>query len=892
MADLLRTSGWTKKVSTHGVVFYVKKGTGETRWEHPGLSAFLSTLSQFDNIRYAAYRLSSKLLSLCDVLSTPSLPLALVVSVLTHHGLAGPSLVLDSSELRDVIHDLYFGANRARGYLSHSSNQVYTEALSSLVELILDPQRTGGVTVLGMKTVLAILANARLRDKLAFLFREHCDHQARLDQTGLTYLLSILSRVPEVLGEGVMFGSTMVGRGVSSCLMSAGGAVVTEELWMAWAGREPTELVWLTTAYRQQSARGIRHGLKCSACQASDIEGLRYQCLQCLSYDLCQHCFFSGQFSRGHKPSHPVQEYCYRSTRKEEARAFLTTIVNKFKSRSSSAKTRTTRRRIRADRGRASLGEDDEGRKSENRASPASSGFCSGSESEAGSSPLYSALERKNSTATEYSPLVESPIMEMEGESPVMEWDDAGLELGHSRLGEDEVLGDGIAADDMWLENSVLRKDQDTGQVHMYRPQDNQETVTSHHPPLVRERLIRSKSEIGPKPEKLNVVMRKNSERVVSHRNQMVSILGHLENDHAALVDRLSGSPDMAQPVIKAQAQLNKLKDLMHSLFGGEAGLLEMSALEEEQDNEVLDSPVKKSSGVVDQPGSNGENPNAVMVEALTPLRGRQPFVRGSTGRTVINQAPCRMAENYIARPTESTRLDARYGEDARPAESTRLDAKHRDVRPAESTRLDGISTPAQNGISTPAQRSIRNNAINFFSPIVFQTEIKEEQEKERNSNGEDQMKCLEYGEQMGNPAHSSGSPDSASRMTPDSHSSFSTDCGSASLTPYNLTDLTTRLGGTMMDISHQTELDVSAQLGRCGDDGEDNSDNRVADTMDELEKLMMKLSHVFTTFREPKTPNWTNEEHGAVVRLLGEVGDNISISSAALAAAKESVIC
>lgn len=281
-------------------------------------------------------------------------------------------------------------------------------------------------------------------------------------------------------------------------------------------------------------------------------------------------------------------------------------------------------------------------------------------------------------------------------------------------------------------------------------------------------------------------------------------------------------------------------------------------------------------------------NPNAVMVEALTPLRGRQPFVRGSTGRTVINQVACRMQDNYTARPTESTRLDARQAEDVRPAESTRLDARYRDVRPAESTRLDGMSEEIP--ISTPAQKTIRNNAMNFFSPIVFQTEIKEEQNE-----GEDQMKHLEYGEKMGNnlvlvspPPHSSVSPESDSRLTPDSRSSFSTECGSASLTPYNLTDLTTRLGGTLMDISHQADLDVSAQLGRGGDE----SDNRVADTMDELEKLMMKLSHVFTTFREPKTSSWTNEEHGAVVRLLGEVGDNISISSAALAAAKESVIC
>ena len=33
----------------------------------------------------------------------------------------------------------------------------------------------------------------------------------------------------------------------------------------------------------------------------------RYQCLQCLKYDLCQGCFFTGASSRGHRPKHPVQ---------------------------------------------------------------------------------------------------------------------------------------------------------------------------------------------------------------------------------------------------------------------------------------------------------------------------------------------------------------------------------------------------------------------------------------------------------------------------------------------------------------------------------------------------------------------------------------------------------
>ena len=58
------------------------------------------------------------------------------------------------------------------------------------------------------------------------------------------------------------------------------------------------------------------------------ICNFRYQCLQCINYDLCQHCFFYGMTSQNHKISHPIQEYCYKSTKKEATRALLKLVAN------------------------------------------------------------------------------------------------------------------------------------------------------------------------------------------------------------------------------------------------------------------------------------------------------------------------------------------------------------------------------------------------------------------------------------------------------------------------------------------------------------------------------------------------------------------------------------
>lgn len=56
----------------------------------------------------------------------------------------------------------------------------------------------------------------------------------------------------------------------------------------------------------------VIHPVRCSVCNTQSIQGLRYQCLQCLSYNQCQQCFWLGLISKNHKVTHQMQEYCTR----------------------------------------------------------------------------------------------------------------------------------------------------------------------------------------------------------------------------------------------------------------------------------------------------------------------------------------------------------------------------------------------------------------------------------------------------------------------------------------------------------------------------------------------------------------------------------------------------
>jgi len=99
--------------------------------------------------------------------------------------------------------------------------------------------------------------------------------------------------------------------------------------------------------------------------------------------------------------------------------------------------------------------------------SPVSSGFCSGEEADL--SPLSHPV-KTNVTNPSVSPIYE-PVPEdrpLDVDSPGLEWDDGGCELGHSAatLGDDD---EEILQQIQNFENSIFRQDLDTGEMRCYQ---------------------------------------------------------------------------------------------------------------------------------------------------------------------------------------------------------------------------------------------------------------------------------------------------------------------------------------------------------------------------------------------------------------------------------------
>lgn len=295
-----------------------------------------SQLKQCNAIRYAAYRTASKLEVLQSSLRLEHVKFGVVCNVFHHHGL-GPSendVVLDGNEASDVISDIFFATSKVRNYYSAPMDlEALTEATLKFASLIYDPNGCGGVLVKALKVFFILLSEGRLRDKFMYLFRQFSDHNNFISRKNLRSLLNTISEFPQFFGEAVSFGPNLVEGSVLQCFQGRISEGVTEDQFTSWLMREPQIIVWLPTNYRLTSAKGVRHGRRCNSCKMEDIIGMRYQCLRCIRYDLCQHCFFYGHTTRHHKLEHPMQEYCYRSSKKDATKALMKLLMNNLRRR-------------------------------------------------------------------------------------------------------------------------------------------------------------------------------------------------------------------------------------------------------------------------------------------------------------------------------------------------------------------------------------------------------------------------------------------------------------------------------------------------------------------------------------------------------------------------------
>ncbi|XP_072816790.1 dystrotelin [Vicugna pacos] len=152
------------------------------------------------------------------------------------------------------------------------------------------------------------------------------DSGARMTQRVLRNLLTDLQQIPTVVGESRALCS--VESATRSCFQGVLSSAIKEEKFLSWLQSEPPILLWLPTCYRQSATEMATHPVRCRICRSFPITGLRYRCLKCLNFDICQVCFVSGLHSKSHQKSHPVIANCIQMSAKDGTKLLPRTLRN------------------------------------------------------------------------------------------------------------------------------------------------------------------------------------------------------------------------------------------------------------------------------------------------------------------------------------------------------------------------------------------------------------------------------------------------------------------------------------------------------------------------------------------------------------------------------------
>ncbi|XP_035715809.1 dystrophin isoform X4 [Folsomia candida] len=359
---------WERAVTAAKVPYYVNHQTETTQWDHPKMSELLGSLAEYNEVRFSAYRTALKLRALQKELKIDRLPLKTVVETFDSLGLRGHNdRLLDVPDMISTLNTLYNlclnqqqystlqSGKNAPSQTSSSKNApsppqeppvnipyVTDMAINWLLN-VYDCQRTGQVRNLSFKVGLVVLSKGPMEDKFRYLFRLVADVSKQVDQRKLGLLLHDCIQIPRMFGEVAAFGGSNIEPSVRSCFeIKAGRDKVTIEAptFLEWVKQEPQSLVWLPVLHRIAAAEGARHQAKCNVCKECPVLGLRYRCLKCFNFDMCQKCFFGGKKSKNHKLTHPMQEYCTETTSGEDVRDFTKALKNRFKSKRSLQKHR------------------------------------------------------------------------------------------------------------------------------------------------------------------------------------------------------------------------------------------------------------------------------------------------------------------------------------------------------------------------------------------------------------------------------------------------------------------------------------------------------------------------------------------------------------------------
>ena len=326
--------GWERR--TQGdVPYFINHFKESTQWDHPLFSELMESLLELNNIKYAAYRMASKLRRVQKRLGLELLDLESADIGFELHGLSCDrhEFTIQVPEMVVVLTSIYETIKNEEIVGLNVALQV--DLTLNYVLNLFDIQRTGSVRVESFKLGLLLLCGGPLTEKYIHLFNLAADKEGKMSPRQLGRLVFDCVQVPRIFGEVAYFGGTNVEPSIRGCFEKlppdSKEKLVDCTDFVRWLKQEPQCLVWLPVLHRLSSAEIAKHNVKCKVCKVQPIIGFRYHCHKCFNFDMCHNCFFVGKTAKGHKTTHPMKEYCTSTGASVKIKNFGQSVRNSFR---------------------------------------------------------------------------------------------------------------------------------------------------------------------------------------------------------------------------------------------------------------------------------------------------------------------------------------------------------------------------------------------------------------------------------------------------------------------------------------------------------------------------------------------------------------------------------
>ncbi|XP_049471021.1 dystrotelin [Panthera uncia] len=284
-----------------------------------------------NSIENSIYRTAFKLRSVQTLCQLDLMDSSLIQHILLRHSFwEARESPLSVQQLFKALQELF---QRVRAENPGQVHPRASELTLSLLTAMYDSTGTGLLKLAPVAAALIALCGDSPLTKYRALFQLYAENNrggydsgARMTRRVLRNLLTDLQQIPTVVGESRALCS--VESATRSCFQGVLSPTIKEEKFLSWLQSEPPILLWLPTCYRLSATEMVTHPVRCRICRNFPITGLRYRCLKCLDFDICQACFLSGLHSRSHQKALPVFEHCVQMSAKENTKFLLRTLRN------------------------------------------------------------------------------------------------------------------------------------------------------------------------------------------------------------------------------------------------------------------------------------------------------------------------------------------------------------------------------------------------------------------------------------------------------------------------------------------------------------------------------------------------------------------------------------